>query len=203
MPGPVQAPYQPAQAARILGIARTTLRRYADQFAPMLPDYNLRPEKTRQFSAADLEMLHAILREMDQQPEGTTREQLHARLTSPTAPHLAPLPLPTLIPDNASPDQESSPTASREAAQGERSSSPATLATIDAAGIVATVTEAADRLSAALADQAAATREATAQAAQLEARREARENRAERLQWALLAVLTVATVAAVLLLAIR
>ena len=200
MPTPVPPLYQPAQAAHMLGISRTSLRRYADQFAPMLPDYNHRPAKDRQLSAADVGMLAAILDEMNRQPEGTTRSQLYARLTTPGTPPPVPLTIPEIA-SRSTPGQAQE--ATREAAQGERSSSPAPLATTDAAGIVATVTEAAERLSAALTDQAAATREATAQAAQLEARREARESRAERLQWAMLAILTVATVAAVLLLAIR
>ena len=184
--------HQPAHVARLLKISPTSLRRYAADFADLLPDYSHQRDRKREFSAGDVGMLAAILQEMEAQPEGTTRSQLHDQLTTPGFPPLVPLPILAQV----------TPGQAQEAAQGE-GSSPAPLATTDAAAIVATVTQAADRLSEALESAAAIIAKATDQAAQLEARREARENRAERLQWAMLAILTVATVAAVLLLAIK
>ena len=200
MSDPLPTTYQPAEAARLLGISRTSLRRYADEFATMLPNYQHHRDTTRTFTAGDLGILAAILDEMARQPEGTTREQLHAYLVGPTAPTLAPRTFSTVTRDPTTPGQ-----ATREAAQGDvgSSSTPALLATTDAAlaQLITASQEASSQAATALDGISAAVAQLISQQAAAEARREARERRGEAIQWIVATVLIVATVAALVILA--
>ena len=210
--------YQPNHVARLLLISPTSLRRYAADFGDLLPDYQHRRDQKREFTADDVGMLAAILQEMAAQPEGTTRSKLHDLLLEPGRPPLIPLTIREIAnrPTTQPGPQPTPTTATREAAQGDvgSSSTPASLATIDAATI-ATFQATVGDFTAALTDQAAASREAAtalvdvsanlaqliSQQAAAEARREARERRGEMIQWIVATVLIVATVAALVILA--
>jgi DNA-binding transcriptional MerR regulator len=91
--------YSPTQAARRLDVSTATIRRFADTFAELLPDYGEIDEgMRREFTEADLRHLWAIIQLMNEQPQGTSRQDLLDRLRDPKAPPLvvpAVLPLPT------------------------------------------------------------------------------------------------------------
>jgi DNA-binding transcriptional MerR regulator len=89
--------YSPTQAARELGVSTATVRRFADTFAELLPDYSKIAEgERREFTDADLRHLWAIIQLMNEQPQGTSRQDLLASLQAADAPPLVvPARLPT------------------------------------------------------------------------------------------------------------
>ena len=98
--------YLPSRSARMLGVSRSTLRRYADVFAEFLPDYS-RPRRgdRRVLSDGDLRTLSAILDLHKRlQFDGTvvSREDLLDLLRSPDGPQLVvPAALPTPPPEGS------------------------------------------------------------------------------------------------------
>lgn len=107
------AHYAPKQAASLLSISVSTLRRIADEFAEHLPDYQPRPGERRTFTDADLRTIYAIQSRLQDQP-GQTRAALLAEMSEPDSePLIIPATLPTDIPATAQ-DAPERPKASRD-----------------------------------------------------------------------------------------
>jgi DNA-binding transcriptional MerR regulator len=88
--------YSPTQAARRLGVSTATIRRFADTFAELLPDYGeIEEGMRREFTEADLRHLWSIIQLMNEQPQGTSRQDLLDRLRDSKAP---PLVVPAVLP---------------------------------------------------------------------------------------------------------
>lgn len=188
MPTQDQETYQPSDAARMLNISRASLRRYADEFAPMLPDFSARPSAERQLSALDVGMIAAILAERDKMPDGATRSQLYARLTGPDAPQLTPLTIAEIAQAKTrpGPDAPMAPTTHQDGP----TPTPRPLALIDTLAPFQALQSTVDNLTQAI-------NTAAAQAQEREARQAAAQLRADYIRLALLAVLIVAVAVAV------
>ena len=101
----MSTPYQPSEASSLLGISRSTLRRYADTFQEFLPDYGRRRKGDRRlFSDGDLRTLWAIM-DLQKRTDVEGRDDLLDQLESPQGPQLV---VPATLPR---PDPETSPAA--------------------------------------------------------------------------------------------
>ena len=68
--------FSPSAAGDLLGVSKSTVRRYADAFARVLPDYGKTPGHRRQLSYDDLLYIWAIMQLHKTQPDGTSRDDI-------------------------------------------------------------------------------------------------------------------------------
>ena len=76
-------PLSPSAAGELLGVSRATVRRYADTFADILPDYDPQPGVRRTLTYDDLLYLWAIMQLQKEQPEGTSRTDILDMIQAP------------------------------------------------------------------------------------------------------------------------
>ena len=93
--------YTVKQAADLLSVSVSTVRRIADDFALHLPDYRAIPGQPRTLSDADVRTIYAILSRLQARP-GLTRSALLAELSAPgSEPLIIPASLPAGKPQDA------------------------------------------------------------------------------------------------------
>ena len=93
--------YTVKQAADLLSVSVSTVRRIADDFALHLPDYRAIPGQPRTLSDADVRTISAILTRLQARP-GLTRSALLAELSAPgSEPLIIPASLPTKAPSTS------------------------------------------------------------------------------------------------------
>ena len=93
--------YTVKQAADLLSVSVSTVRRIADDFALHLPDYRATPGQPRTLSDADVRTIYAILSRLQASP-GLTRSALLAELSAPgSEPLIIPASLPTKAPSTS------------------------------------------------------------------------------------------------------
>lgn len=97
------------QSADLLGTSTATVRRIADEFAEILPDYQPAQGKARKFTPADLRTISAIQSRLQASP-GTTRAALLAELSAPGS---EPLIIPDTLPTPTAQDAPESPKAGK------------------------------------------------------------------------------------------
>jgi DNA-binding transcriptional MerR regulator len=80
----LSAPITPSQAADMLGVSKTTVRRYADTFQDVLPDFGKQDGQRRTFTFQDVLYLWAIIDLHKRQPDGTSRDDVLSLVQDPT-----------------------------------------------------------------------------------------------------------------------
>lgn len=84
--------YTVSQAAKTLGISVSNLKRTADDFQTVLPDYETTKGQRRTFTETDLRTISAVLTRLDER-KNSTRAQVLAELSEPGSD-------PLIIPDS-------------------------------------------------------------------------------------------------------
>jgi len=101
--------YTVKQSADLLSVSTATVRRIADEFSEILPDYQPAQGKARKFTPADLRTISAIQSRLQASP-GTTRAALLTELSSPGSepliiPDTLPAPAPQKAPESPKTDK--------------------------------------------------------------------------------------------------